>query len=254
MTSTETTSKSLIYELKGLSFIIHYRKDSEDREQNLRRILKFLRSNFIAEIVVVNDERNIDNPPTWIKEWANQLLICHNDDEFRKSHCYNKAASKAKGDILCFWDVDVMVDPKFVWESYLKLDRGECDHIYPFNGTFIDVQKSRFSLLENNHFNILNCLLEDKSEDLHFASGESPGGCNMITREAFDKIGGYDHRFIGWGFEDTDFMQRSKRGNSVSRIMDNDAICWHFHHDAIRTENPHYMRNLQIYNENVNRL
>jgi predicted glycosyltransferase involved in capsule biosynthesis len=254
MTSTETTSKSPKYDLAGFSFILHYRKDSADREQNLRRILKFLRDNFIAEIVIINDEKNIDNPPTWIKEWADQLLICHNDDEFRKSYCYNEAASKAKGDIFCFWDVDVMVDPKFVWESYLRIDRGFQDHIYPFNGTFIDVQKLLFPWLENYHFDQMMGLWGDKDEDLHFASGESPGGCNMITREAFEKIGGYDQRFIGWGFEDTDFMQRSKKMNRVSRIMDDDAICWHFNHEAIRTENPHYMRNLLIYNENVNKL
>jgi len=258
MTSTETTSQSPKYDLKynlfGVSFILHYRKDSEDREQNLKRVLKYLRDNFIAEIVVISDERCSHTAPDlkWVKKYADQILICINDDEFRKAYCYNQAADKVKGDILCFWDVDVIVDPKFVWESYLKLDRGECDHIYPFNGTFIDVNKEMFSELLDQKFDLLNELYRQKHEWLEFASGESPGGCNMITYEAFEKIGGYDERFIGWGFEDTDFMQRSKRVNSVSRIMDDDAICWHMHHDqAIRTENPRYMRNLQIYNENV---
>ena len=250
------TSKSPMYDLSGLSFILHYRKDSEDREQNLRRVLSFLRSNFIAEIVVIVDEKVIDRDSfIWIKEYSDQLLVCLNNDEFRKAYCYNDAAKEAKGNILCFWDVDVIVDPKFVWESYLKLDRGECDHVYPFNGTFIDVQKLLFPWLESSHFEMIKGLWREKDEDLHFASGESPGGCNMITREAFEKIGGYDKGFIGWGFEDTDFMQRSKRVNNVFRIMDEDAICWHMHHDqAIRTENPHYTNNLLLYNRNANRL
>jgi predicted glycosyltransferase involved in capsule biosynthesis len=116
----------------------------------------------------------------------------------------------------------------------------------------LDVQKSKFDLLiPDPDFETLCGLWKDRKEGIDFASSVSPGGCNMITKEAFEKIGGYDERFVGWGFEDTDFMERSQLVNRLSRMNDNDAICWHMHHDqAIRENNPHYLNNLKIYRNN----
>lgn len=33
----------------------------------------------------------------------------------------------------------------------------------------------------------------------------SDGGVNVLTREAFELAGGFDERFVGWGFEDSSF-------------------------------------------------
>jgi len=34
----------------------------------------------------------------------------------------------------------------------------------------------------------------------------SPGGSVIVPREVWDRVGGYDERFIGWGFEDAAFL------------------------------------------------
>jgi GT2 family glycosyltransferase len=238
-----------------LAFILHYRKDSEDREQNLRNVLKFLRDNFdeCHVRVVCDDTSNNFGLYKWIFDKGDiASIFLTNDDHFKKSLAFNEGAFSNIRKILCFWDVDVIIDPKFINAAYKTILEGKADHVYPFNGTFIDVNKELFPELLDQKFDLLNELYRQKHEWLEFASGESPGGCNMISREAFFNIDGYDERFIGWGFEDTDFYQRSLKANNLMRFSDPDAICWHMHHDqAIRTENPHYMRNLQIYNENV---
>jgi predicted glycosyltransferase involved in capsule biosynthesis len=256
MTSTETTLQSPKYEMPELAFILHYRKDSEDREKNLRNVLKFLKENFEANIVVVAEHLQRFDAPHWIvRNFKVRCTSWLNDDEFKKCKSFNDGAAETTEKILCFWDVDVIIDPKFINTSYQIILEGKADHVYPFNGTFIDVNKELFPELLDQKFDLLNELYRQKHEWLEFASGESPGGCNMISREAFERIEGYDERFIGWGFEDNDFYQRSLKANNLLRFSDPDAICWHMHHDqAIRTENPHYMRNLQIYNENVNRI
>jgi len=154
----------------------------------------------------------------------------------------------ATGDVLCFYDVDILIDPKFLKIAQDKILSGEADHVYPFNGTFVNVQKPLFpAFLEHFNFEIPN----NSQEHTEFASAESPGGCNLISKEAFMKIKGYDNGFIGWGFEDTDYFERSSRVNRVEYLKDARAICWHLDHEsAIRTENPHYNNNLQIFIKN----
>lgn len=255
MTSTETTSKSPTYDLSDLTFILHYRKDSEDREHNLRVILKFLSENFDnSNLIVVNDFKLCDDnhDTRWTCQEFNTVNITiFNYDEFKKAYSYNYAAKHSPGDILCFWDVDVLIRPEFIVTAYNEIKNGTASHIYPFNGTFIDVQKSIFDRATKYDFDYLEWHWKEKTDAVQFASGESPGGCNLISREAFERMGGYDERFIGWGFEDTDYFYRSQKVNTVARLMMPDAICWHLHHDqAIRTENPHYENNLRIFNAN----
>lgn len=259
MTYIAMTSLSPKFDLPELSFILHYRKDSEDRENNLRTTLKFLRENFTSDIIVIWDdvERNwYTDTLNWISFYAKVKLL-NNPDDFKKSESFNGGASFTEKKILCFWDVDVLISPGYIKIAYARILNNYEDHVYPFNGTFIDVQKSKFHLLENWDFAFENFERNWSSdvENYHFASGESPGGCTMISREAFERMGGYDERFIGWGFEDTDFLYRSRKVNRVGRVMMDDAICWHMHHDqAIRLENPHYQRNLQIFNENCSKV
>lgn len=188
------------YNLYELSVILHYRKDSEDRENNLISVLKFLYDNFVVkEIIVVNDDKHLDSDLELIsKEYPFKRMHLPNEDHFRKSSSFNGAAESAKGLILAFWDVDVLIDPRYVDEAYNKILTNKADHVYPFNGTFIDVQKDIF--IENENFDLNDYYIKWKAghESFHFASGESPGGCNLISKTEFWKIGGYDERFVGW--------------------------------------------------------
>jgi predicted glycosyltransferase involved in capsule biosynthesis len=184
-----------------------------------------------------------------------KVLYMQNSDEFRKSTAFNSGAIYASGDVLCFWDVDVLIRDSFIKIAYDLIKDGAADHIYPFNGTFVDVQKDLFpDFLDQYNFDYIEKLWTNKHESLHFASGDSPGGCTMISKEAFNRMGGYDDRFIGWGFEDTDFLYRSRKVNKISNIKLDYAVCWHLHHEnAKRLENPHYLNNLMIFNHNASR-
>lgn len=255
MTSIDKTSNYPKYDVSEMVFILHYRKDSEDRERNLREVLKFLNKNFNAKIFVNHDKKQDDDLASWVDtEYGACYFLTLNDDEFKKAKCFNDIANRRDERILCFWDVDVIIDPANIKKAYDSILEGKVEHVYPFNGTFIDVNYDKFDeLLDQEFGNLYNSYLEG-DKDLEFASGESPGGCNMITREAFKRICGYDEQFIGWGFEDTDFYHRSLKVNKLGRLTNPKAICWHMHHDqAIRLENPHYENNLKVFNENCRR-
>lgn len=254
-TSIETISSE---SLSDLTFIIHYRKDCGDRKHNLLTSGVYLRDTFPnSEIIIVNDDKVCDDDFKDAFRYIGNVkpVFLENDDEFRKSLSFNQAVGFSSGKVLCFWDVDILIDKKYIIEAYNKIKSNELDHVYPFNGTFIDVQHDLFNdFLTRYNFEYLLKLWKLKHPSLHFASGESPGGCTIISREAFKKIGGYDDRFIGWGFEDTDFLYRSRKVNRVEHLTDEDAICWHLHHqNAKRMENPHYHNNLRIFNQNASR-
>lgn len=252
-TFTETTSPSYP---SDITFVIHYRKDSEDRKHNLLTSGVYLRDTFPdCEIIIVNDDKVCDEDFKESFRYVGGVkpVFLENHDEFRKALSFNVAAERAKGQVLCFWDVDVLINKKYVIEAYEKIVSGQSDHVYPFNGTFVDVQKDLFQdFLTRYNFEHIEKLWKHKHPSLHFASGESPGGCTMISREAFDRMKGYDERFIGWGFEDTDFLYRSRKVNRVAYLENENAICWHLHHEnAKRMENPHYHNNLLIFNHNA---
>jgi len=241
------------FDLTNTSFIIHYRKDSLDRAFNLRTICRFFLEKIdYGQLIIINDNNKVDDEMEQFKNNVNNIvpLFFQNDDHFKKSASFNAASNYATGELLCFYDVDVLIEPRFLKEAQDKILRGEYDHIYPFNGTFFNVKQEYFPRFLNT-FNFELLLLSKELEYLEFASDTSPGGCNIISKEAFKKIGGYDESFIGWGFEDTDFKERSCRQNKIHYLSDKDAICWHLNHDnSIRLENPHYQRNLQIFIKN----
>jgi predicted glycosyltransferase involved in capsule biosynthesis len=242
------------FNLPKLSFITHYRKDSDDREFNLKRILKFLNDNFNAEIIVINDKPDKDEYPTWIEEIVDNLIIFNNNLEYKRCYCLTKAAKESKGDILCFWDSDIMIDPKFIAEAYEKIISGEFDHIYPYNGLFINVEKESFDVLgEKNPTDLFIDRYNSEHPSFSVSHTMSCGGCLLISKESYDKIGGYDERFIGWGYEDNDILQRSSRYNKVGRILDNNAICWHLQHDfAVRIHGNEFLKhNQEIFVKNL---
>lgn len=247
------------YNLSHTSIIIHYRKDSEDRAYNLDKIMNYLNL-FIdfKELIIINDNSKIDEEMKFYKNKDRIIpLFMENTDHFKKSVAFNQAVKHSTGEVLCFYDVDILIEGKYLELAQSKIIDGTFDHVYPYTGYFVNIKKNAFShIFPSYDFQfLLNDLpaydLKWTTDYLEPASDYSPGGCNMISKKAFDKMGGYDSRFIGWGYEDTDFFLRSERENNVQYLSDKDAICWHLSHDnAIRLENPHYNNNIKTFNEN----
>lgn len=252
--------------MEKITIILHYRRDCDDREHNLRTILRFIDTKltpiFDVRVNIVNDNVEFDDEVGKLKFKYNntvRAVFMKNEDEFKKSKSFNVAASHeyfdTHGEILIFWDVDVLIDPKFIQEGVELILSRKVDHVYPFTGEFINVGKNcfaEFMVNEDYNFNWLLQAKQEKNENLELASPSSPGGCNIISREAFKRCKGYYEGFVGWGFEDTDFLNRSSTVNRVCYLSNPNAICWHLEHEGSkRLENPHYRSNLNLYNHNL---
>lgn len=62
---------------------------------------------------------------------------------------------------------------------------------------------------------------------LHLERYHAGGGLLLVTREAWQTVGGYDESFIGWGYEDSDFNLRLLRHAGWDRVPGN---AWHLYH------------------------
>lgn len=62
-------------------------------------------------------------------------------------------------------------------------------------------------------------------------------GCVAISRAAFDRVGGFDERFSGWGYEDVDFARRCQSSLGPIRRIDG-AVRHVWHGDRHPDDSP----------------
>jgi hypothetical protein len=66
------------FNLPELSIIIHYRRDSEDREFNLNTIIRYLDDHFIlCDLTIVNDDKEYDKKLKGLKTIYNYVKILY---------------------------------------------------------------------------------------------------------------------------------------------------------------------------------
>jgi hypothetical protein len=153
------------------SIIISYR----DREEHLSKLLPQLRTHFYKgdyEIIVV--EQN-------------------DTDKFQKNSLYNIAAKKSNGEILVFHDVD------YYPVSNISYDTDDDIPLYP-------VGKVKF-LGENDVERDFNDIPAGY-RNFHVTVGDHSGGVFVLHRNLFEKVGGLNPYYKGWGKEDDDTRER----------------------------------------------
>jgi predicted glycosyltransferase involved in capsule biosynthesis len=260
MIYTDQTLQKSKYNLTETSFIIHFRRDSDDRIFNLKCILNYFNTYIdYKELFIINDDSELDHELENLQKKYPKISIgfFKNDDIYQRTLCFNKIATIATGKVLCFYDTDVLVKPECLQHAQKLILNGSLDHVYPYNGLFVDVKKEHRELLVDFNFSKLESLLLERhigydNEYMTVAHDHSVGGINMLSKIAFNRIEGYNTNFIGWGCEDVDIYTKSGFKNKVAGISSPDAICWHIHHDnTIRTEHKYYQNNLNLlYNNN----
>jgi hypothetical protein len=78
----------------------------------------------------------------------------------------------------------------------------------------------------------------------------APGGCIIVPRPLWDEVGGYDERFVGWGYEDSAFYVRL--GGAI-RLP---GRLWHLWHPPAREadpSDPQHRRNAKLACEEYGR-
>ena len=140
----------------------------------------------------------------WMKKYYQALMpeaeLCIGSCRYRifsRSQAINDAATKATRDVFVIVDSDIFCDPKIVEESIKLLDQHPW--IIPFNTTHMLSEKSTNEIYSTEPKFPLQMNLESTIK------GACHGRMNIVPRKYFERVGGFDGRFCGWGGEDDAF-------------------------------------------------
>ncbi|AGY78211.1 galactosyltransferase-related protein [Clostridium autoethanogenum] len=182
----------------------------------------------------------------WIKKRYKALMpgaeICigvYDKEPFCKSAAVNTAAKIATRDIFIIADADIIFDIDQIAKAILGLTY--CSWIIPFNSIdYLTAKQSR--KLRKMHPDIDVKYIDFKGCS-RLNCNEIYGGINVVPRKYFEKVGGFDEAFKGWGEED-DAFQRAMDAicGPYGRIATN---MWHMYHD-VSPYKFHHKKNLKL--------
>lgn len=243
------------------SIIIFYRKDSEDRERNLKILLDYYHKHFKNFQIVVEEQLNLKSNIDF-KSYPNVFheYIPEIEDTWNKMKAYNQGVKNAFHESLIFNDIDVIFNPYCLLESLSLLKKDSKKVILPNDGHFVCVKSSPVNIFkENLDYNYLLDLIDDNNynqigyhnENIHIGHTQTPGGGFITKRRNVFNCNGFNPNFNGWGYEDDETLIRfNKMGYTVCRLNVNHGVkrpLFHLDHDdAERETSPYYKINENI--------
>lgn len=121
----------------------------------------------------------------------------HGAKGFNKSFLMNEAVRMAKAPWVLLHDADIVVPGGYL-EAILKRAEDGWEGVRPIRFLFYADQANSVTLAAEG---VLPACIERVTQNF-------PGGSTAIKRESYWQIGGHDERFVGWGGEDTEFLDR----------------------------------------------
>lgn len=221
------------------------------------------------EIVIADDgssSHTADIVNRWLPAFGDRLVhVRHADEGYRRARILNLAAIEARGDWLAFMDGDCIPRAGFVasvrraalagwFLSTKRLDlsesfsdsvlRGELD-IWRWS-TAAWMIRARREVRRPGYFVSLRDRRRPWRPDQ--ADFSAPAGffCGVL-RGDFERVGGWDMRFEGWGCEDIDFIARLRRIGLRCGFPGPGATLLHLWHEkAWNPEDERFLRNEQL--------
>lgn len=169
------------------SIVLAYRPDGGIRDRHLKWTVEHYKAMFPdAEIIVEKDESGLG--------W----------DTFNKSACINRGVRRSHGRFLLIADIDIVLIKNKVLSCVEQLDKHSI--AFPFHEiVFLNLESTELVLKTKKsqrlpRVNSAGCKVKSRT-------GTQPGGIYVISRKDYDRVGGHDERFVGWGSEDSAFIK-----------------------------------------------
>lgn len=188
--------------------------------------------------------------------WLHYLPGCHlisasgynKDGSFNRAKARNNAIKKVKTRYVLIADADTICPPFSIVQSFDYIDSQipYASWVLPYaKNSYYNLTKKCTDLILSKGFQVP--LPNEKSLE-HEHKLESWAGLLCMTASAFEKVGGYDENFIGWGYEDNAF--RLAMDTLWSRHVRINSYCVHLWHEAPEEERfsqPNIQHNRRLY-------
>jgi len=176
---------------------------ARNEELILENALKALSLYSGEKEIIVSDDGSIDKTVEIAKKYTDKVLIYNGDIKRKISGVRNAGAKVATGDYLVFIDADVTVkDSDMVFKILISLF--EKDSKLVGATVFIRFLPETESFADKVIMYCMNMVHLFYNNVAHF--GGASGQFQMIRRDAFEKIGGYNVEIVA--AEDEDVFQR----------------------------------------------
>ena len=219
--------------IHNISYLIGYRQSTPDRKAGLQFVLNWLHTHFPElEILLIEQDENsnldFDLPPNC------QHHFIYNPGLYNRCWAFNVGVKLTQKDILAFADSDMFLHPEDFMKGFEACQKYEA--VNP-NGSYT------YNIINTNH----EALTYDISERRKLWTYAA--GLMFMQRAAFERIGGWDERFEGWGVEDNEISHIIL--NSLSYTSLNYKM---YHVDHVRgvfdgKTQPKYIYNRSLYDE-----
>lgn len=207
----------------NVSVLIPYKAANKDREKNFQ----WIKCRY--ETIMPNAE----------------ICIGHyNGEPFSRSAAINNAAKNATRDIFIIADADIAFNIDQIKNAIEALN--SYAWVIPYTSLFyLDFEKTNELYNKDpsvtlDEADFQGCYKFGGNNEYQFK-----GGINIVPRKYFQKVGGFDERFKGWGGEDDAFqMALDTLCGQYFRV---DATIWHLYHPPQSIENR--VNNVKILQE-----
>lgn len=227
--------------MKNITFIIPYQRDSPDRLNNLKYLLKYLVYTVGVYHVTISctpKEKNDININLYT-DINLKIITTDIKHQNHKTKLINEAIRVAKTTYICVNDVDVLTPKENYIESICELENG-FHYVLPFEVTMYSIPNYYKDKIKDSDFH----------ENYPILYKKSIGGIYFAHRFRFLSIGAENELMIGWGWEDFERNERARRLFLKTKYLNYNL--WHIEHKRKElTPNQKELTqiNLNIYNK-----
>lgn len=192
-------------------------RHQREREGNLKRVLSWLGSIPDLDVVVVEqDNMRRFSPPPGVRH-----IFARSSEPYNRSWGFNMAYRESDAPFIVFGDSDIIMN---AGEFKASLEASESlDVVSPYSSV-LDLSPQESHLGADD----MALIARPGRGDTDNQKINLCGGVVVFSREAFERVGGWDEDFSGWGGEDD--MMTFKVVSAGLRTASMPFRCYHLWH------------------------
>lgn len=203
------------------------------------------RQTVLPDEIIIADDGSQKDTALLVSQWKKKLSIplihsWQEDDGFRAAESRNRAIAKSSHEVLILIDGDMVLSKNFI-SSYKLAMRKNCF----IQGGRVLTDKKRSEYIQStgklpnffssgikNRKNTISNVFLSNIFSFKRNNSQSTRSCNMaFWRKDVFAVNGFNNDFVGWGREDSEFVERMLN-SGVNRIyLKFAAVAFHLFHE-----------------------